>query len=49
MAHLEGDFLVNEDLDDFYFLLNGRYLHDDVDSNVELDSVVSGVATDNEM
>ena len=46
MAQKEGDFLAGEELDDLYFLLDGGFLDDDADFNVEIDAVVSEVAAD---
>ena len=44
MAQRDGDFLAGEDLDDLYFLLEGGFLEDDADFNVEIDALVSEVA-----
>ena len=44
MAQKDGDFLAGEELDDLYFLLDGGFLDDDADFNVEIDAVVSEVA-----
>ena len=44
MAQRDGDFLAGEDLDDLYFLLEGGFLEDDADFNVEIDDLVSEVA-----
>ena len=47
MAHKDdGDFLAGEELDDLYLLLDGGYLDDDADFNVEVDAAVSEVASD---
>ena len=43
MAQQAGDFLAGEDLDDLYYLLDGGYLDDDMEFNVEIDAVVSEV------
>ena len=37
-------FLAGEELDDLYLLLDGGYLEDDADFNVEIDDVVSEVS-----
>lgn len=44
MAQKDGDFLAGEELDDLYFLLEGGFLDDDADFNVEMDDLVSEVA-----
>ena len=47
MAHKDGgDFLAGEKLDDLYLLLDGGYLDDDADFNVEVDVAVSEVVSD---
>ena len=46
MAQKDGDFLAGEELDDLYFLLDGGFLDDGADFNVEIDAVVSEVAVD---
>ena len=47
MAHKDGgDFLAGEELDDLHLLLDGGYLDDDADFNVEVDTAVSEVASD---
>ena len=39
-------FLVGEELDDLYFVLDGAFLGDDADFNSEMDFLVSEVVTD---
>lgn len=42
-AHAGGDYLAGEDLDDLFELLEGGFLDEDVDFNVELDAVITEV------
>ena len=46
MAKKYGDFLAGEEIDDLYFLLDGGFLDDDAEFNVEIYAVVSEVADD---
>lgn len=42
------DFIVGEDLDDLFALIDGGFLDDDITFNVELDAVVTEVSNDGE-
>ena len=48
MANLSGEYLVGEDLDDIYFLLESGFLDDDDGFNKAFDTAVSEVSTDQE-
>ena len=48
MANLSGEYLVGEDLDDIYFLLESGFLDDDDGVNEAFDTAVSEVSTDQE-
>ena len=40
MAQQEGKFLAGDDLDDLYLLIDGGYLDDNADFNIEMDAAV---------
>ena len=44
MAQADGDFLAGEELDDLFLLLDGGFLEDDTNFNVEMDVAVSEVS-----
>ena len=44
MARQEGEFLAGEDLDDLYLLIDGGYLDDDADFNIEMDAALFEVS-----
>ena len=48
MAALEADFLVGEELEELFVLLDGGFLDEDVDFNAEIDSMVKEVADSEE-
>ena len=48
MAALEADFLVGEELEELFVLLDGVFLDEDVDFNAEIDSMVKEVADSEE-
>ena len=48
MAALEADFLVGEELEELFMLLDGGFLDEDVDFNAEIDSMVKEVADSEE-
>ena len=48
MANMSEDYLVVDDLDDLFFLLEGGFIDEDADLNREVDDLVSEVAADEE-
>ena len=48
MAALEADFLVGEELEELFVLLDGGFLDEDVDFNAEIYSMVKEVADSEE-
>ena len=48
MANMSEDYLVGDDLDDLFLLLEGGFLDEDADLNREVDDLVTEVAADEE-
>ena len=46
MANMSEDYLVGDDLDDLFLLLEGGFLDEDADLNREVDDLVTEVAAD---